>query len=527
MSRTFAVVGFSVFVLLLATPVPATVFTVNTTSDGVNPGACSPPIGTCTLREAVIEANAHPGDDEIDVPAGTYALTVPGANEDDAQTGDLDLTSLGDDKITIAGAGSGVTIIDGQQAEDPDRVFDNFIDATLTGLTIRNGHATAGLAQGGAIYNGGTLTLTDVVITGSSAASGGGILSNGPVTMTNCSVSGNTAVTRGGGIESNDDLVGEGVTISGNTADRGGGISNDFTLTFTNVTVSGNTASTSGGGLRTSAVATLTNVTFSGNGAPTGGAIDNLGDVTLAGVIVANSTGSPNCALALGSTLLSSGYNLDSGSSCGLSAVGDLSNTDPQLDTLRDNGGPTLTHALLAGSPAIDAGSPDCPPPAKDQRGIDRPADGNLDGTATCDIGAVEMSTQLVGSTTTTTLFGSTTTTLPGCTHEPTFPSILCRLDVLASNVRAGVPPGAFQTALLGMLTTARSRTMEADQALAAQQTRRGKSKAAKAIGTLKKFKKRLRSRKAKTVPDGVRTDLAADADAIRTDLVTLRRSGR
>src|SRR6266511_1334674 len=88
--------------------------------------------------------------------------------------------------------------------------------------------------------------------------------------------------------------------------------------------------------------------------------------------------------------MLSSGNRLDSGNTCGLVFVGDLVNTDPLLGPVQNNGGPTDTHALAVGGPAVDAGgNAGCP--ATDQRGAARPFDGNGDGTATCDIGAFEL----------------------------------------------------------------------------------------------------------------------------------------
>jgi hypothetical protein len=114
--------------------------------------------------------------------------------------------------------------------------------------------------------------------------------------------------------------------------------------------------------------------------------IDNLaGTVTLGGTIVADSTGT-NCTGTISET---SGYNLDSGTSCGFTISTDINGTEPLLGALAANGGPTMTRALLSGSPAIDHGgtsSVGCP--ATDQRGSGRPDEAGDDGV--CDIGAYE-----------------------------------------------------------------------------------------------------------------------------------------
>jgi hypothetical protein len=81
-------------------------------------------------------------------------------------------------------------------------------------------------------------------------------------------------------------------------------------------------------------------------------------------------------------TIVSNGHNLDGDGTCGLGEPTDLPGTDPLLGPLADNGGPSETHALLPGSPAIDAGPPTCE--ATDQRGVPRPQE------AACDIGAYE-----------------------------------------------------------------------------------------------------------------------------------------
>jgi hypothetical protein len=135
---------------------------------------------------------------------------------------------------------------------------------------------------------------------------------------------------------------------------------------------------------------TLNNSTLSGNsGSPSGGGIYNDGTATLQNTIVANSTSGGNCSGAI----TSNGYNLSSDSTCNLSGAGDLNGIDPQLGPLQNNGGPTETMALLAGSPATDAGNPSgCTSDhgrllKTDQRGQPRP---DKTDTGGCDMGAYE-----------------------------------------------------------------------------------------------------------------------------------------
>jgi hypothetical protein len=125
--------------------------------------------------------------------------------------------------------------------------------------------------------------------------------------------------------------------------------------------------------------------TFFGNtaGDAGGGIHSYFGTTILFNNIIANSPNGSDCDHLGGSSIISNGYNLDSDGSCGLTSIGDLPNTDPQLDALADNGGPTMTHALLPGNPIIDAGN--CAGgPVTDQRGVPRPRGDN------CDIGAYE-----------------------------------------------------------------------------------------------------------------------------------------
>jgi hypothetical protein len=88
------------------------------------------------------------------------------------------------------------------------------------------------------------------------------------------------------------------------------------------------------------------------------------GEATLKSTIIAGNTAqNGNCGDVV---IISAGYNLDSDGTCNLTGPGDLSNTDPLLGPLQDNDGPTFTHPLLPGSPAINAGDPNCPPPDTD-----------------------------------------------------------------------------------------------------------------------------------------------------------------
>jgi Ca2+-binding RTX toxin-like protein len=233
---------------------------------------------------------------------------------------------------------------------------------------------------GGGIWNAGTATITDTTIEGNAAANagtslGGGIYndSSGTIVLDRSTVSGNsTAETHGGGIY------------------NAGDDSNLGDVTVTNSTISGNTAAAAGGGLYNRGTLQIHTSTIASNAAT------NLGDGIFHEPVTAGETDS---SVALGDSILSNsapdncsgafvtdGYNIDTGTSCGFvdGVNGDMENTDPLLGGLFDNGGQTKTRKLLAGSPAVDAGNPGCPPPSTDQRGVVR-AQG-----ADCDIGAYE-----------------------------------------------------------------------------------------------------------------------------------------
>jgi predicted outer membrane repeat protein len=221
--------------------------------------------------------------------------------------------------------------------------------ATVTILT------SALTGNGGGIYTrgfeGGTsITVNNSTISDNSADLGGGIYTYwSPVTIANSTLSGNSAGTSGGGIYAEGPLV-----------------------EITNSTISGNLAGTSGGAIfnNTSGYVRIDNSTLSGNSAGSGGGVYTVSGVDVSNTIL-NAGVSGENIFNNGGTVSSFGYNLSSDDGGGyLNGPGDQINTDPLLGPLQHSGGPTLTHALLPGSPAINAGDPNfAPPPSYDQRG--------------------------------------------------------------------------------------------------------------------------------------------------------------
>ncbi|MBN1856803.1 MAG: hypothetical protein JW846_07620 [Dehalococcoidia bacterium] len=270
---------------------------------------------------------------------------------------------------------------------------------------------------GGILSLGSTLTMTSCSLDSNEAGyAGGGIASAGPVLMSRCTVNGNIAWLGGGGggILTSDDLQMSSCTVGGNTAwlGGGGGILTSGDLQMVNCTISTNSAFVSGGGIyETGGLATLTHCTIAGNSttdaAGKGGGIRLLSTsspvLELKNSIIADNTtaGHPDCS----GSITTHGCNIigdDAG--CVLTPVGggtppDLLDTDPQLGPLQDNGGPTQTHAVGIGSPALDAvaegycSTIDGDPLSTDQRGEQRPGDSDHDGVALCDIGAFEFNT--------------------------------------------------------------------------------------------------------------------------------------
>ncbi|MGH9144763.1 MAG: CSLREA domain-containing protein, partial [Vicinamibacterales bacterium] len=332
-----------VLAALLATPSIglATTFTVNSTLDAVDAtpgdGICATAGAVCTLRAAIQEANALAGADTIVVPAGTYTLTIAGASEDAAATGDLDITTT----VTVEGAGANLTTVNGGGL---DRVFDVLTGAnvTLRGLRIAGGNTANN--GGGVQVVAATLVVERCAVAGNVATFGGGIVSSGAntVTITDTEVSGNTATSQGGGInfQSGGTQLLTNVTISGNGAAGVGGIVSFNAGTIVNSTIASNTETGSlGRNLGLAAALTLRNT-----------------------LIVLGSAGGTNCF----GTPTDGGGNFAEGTACG--AIPATAAVGTNLGALAVNApGTTATLALLSGNPAIGgAVSAFCP--SADQR---------------------------------------------------------------------------------------------------------------------------------------------------------------
>ncbi len=418
-------------VALNGTPIAqAATITVNTTTDEVNSD------GDCSLREAIIAANtdmavdacpAGNGADTIILPAGTYVLTIVGANENAAHTGDLDITK----DLVLVGAGKASTILDGNGL---DYVIETHSSANtrVSDVTI-----TGGSPAGMRAY-GGPLTLENSRVRNNP---GNGIVVWSTLTLVDSRIYDNVTTTSGGGLYIYGTATLINSLISGNTAEGlGGGIFSQGTLTLVNSTVTSNSAGVDGGGISTSKTTHLYNATITNNTADSNGdGSGNGGGVYVSGLVsatltVRNSLVAGNFDSSTGTrhldcsgVITSEGYNLvEDTTGCTIvgSPFGNITAVSPDLGPLQNNGGDTLTHALLAGSPAIDAGNPlGCADENGidliiDQRGYARPIDGDGDGSARCDMGAFERLSP--GAPTPTNTATPTNTSSPTATRTAT-----------------------------------------------------------------------------------------------------------
>lgn len=315
-----------------------------------------------------------------------------------------------------AGGPSGGKSGDGGGILSGDPSFVHFTIANLTKVTITNnstgsGGDAANSGSGGGIYvNQGILNLTDSTVSNNhtgnanpganpvgslrTAGSGGGIFNNGELIVMNSLISGNT--TGSSGLTSHS---------------KGGGIYNFADLTLINTTVSGNSTGSGesmGGGIFTDLTVRLINCTITKNISPNGfgnGITGHLGRYVIGNTIIAGNGASGNGPdLNSGPVYISRGNNLI-GNADGVSDFNNIGDQtggtatplDPRLGPLANNGGPTLTHALLTNSTALDAGDNNLAVNTSanflttDQRGAQRFADSaDADSTATVDIGAFE-----------------------------------------------------------------------------------------------------------------------------------------
>ncbi len=404
----------------------------------------------CSLRDAVSAHNQLGGTNRILLPAGTYALSLPPEygsdrevlDEDQNLNGDLDVLS---GSLTLVGGGAVRTLID---ADFIDRIFEVESGAALelNDLTLRNAQATSGgggianrgqlvirrshlralwnwvqsplgESRGGAIYNEGTLDISDSLFENNIAANvwddavaayGGAIFNTGKLNVRDTLFRGNTAnsvehAAAGGTLFNTGEASLARVAILDSRAYPGTDVSGQAVhnavygvLTLSNATVSGTSGSIASAGsvlangsytdwLYYSPRMKLLHVTIAGNN---GAGVHNFGILDVRNsLIVDNRAG--NC-FDDGRGMKSSGLllGLDSSNCLAGLYVDNQAIYNKVLYALKDNGAGLPTFSLPPASPALDAGVGTCP--LTDQRRYRRPADGDGDGVANCDIGAYE-----------------------------------------------------------------------------------------------------------------------------------------
>jgi len=395
----------------------AATFTVDSLGD---PGTDGCGDGECTLREALTAANANPGADVIDFSVtGTINLTgeLPVINDD------LALNGPGPNKLTVrrdTGGDYEIFFVTG-----PAKV-------SFSGLTISNGRGFNGQSGGGIYNNFANVSISNATISGNSAISGGGIfnqgiLNQGTMSITDSTVTGNVAFSLGGAVVNAGTLTITRSTLNDNQTTgpdgAGGAIANFGSMDIFTSTINGNSTSGNGGGVYTESDGNIINSTISGNSANLGGGIYNnyvgslnianstiaLNSASLKGAGIWNEAGlinlrssivalnSGNADLDGNHSVSSLGYNIVGTFSSIVSAPSDqlgVTATQLKLGPLQDNGGPTMTHALLPGSVALDSGI-NFDSLTTDQRGLPRPYDDphidNPAGGDGTDVGAFEV----------------------------------------------------------------------------------------------------------------------------------------
>jgi LPXTG-motif cell wall-anchored protein len=433
---------------LVAAPASASTFTVTNASAS----------GAGSLNKAIDDADAHAGADTIVFAPATNGLTIA------APTSAIEAGGA----LTITGNGAGVTKIDGELDINSDT--GETTTATISGLTVGDFNINSG--HGG--VTNATITNANIVSNGIDMNSGFNN-SKTNVTLTNVHVTGNlgitaneeasqtTATITNSSVDAVDDfpldVVSSNVNVFASTFSNSTDpvTNDDGTLHMTNVTITNNGGGSEGQGISSSGHTTLQNVTITKNGAQAIRVESGTADIT--NTILAGNSGN-ECSVLAGATLTSHGGNLSDDATCHAIAS-DKKNTQPKLGPLANNGGPTKTQLLLSGSPAIDGGvATGCP--KTDQRGIARPQDGNHDGIAECDIGAVELAGPAVVTTTTVKVAGSTVPATAATTLAPTTVAAAAQLPRTGSSSSAPLAFGGACLVAVGLALAGSSRRRRA-----------------------------------------------------------------
>ena len=349
--------------------------------------------GNCSLVEAITSANNDSAEDGCVAGSGADTIVLPDQssfNFSEANNNSVygaNALPLITSSIVLEGNGSTIRRTGFASTDFRIATVLGSGDLVVNRATLSGGVASSGGvvgSHGGAVLVfGGTASLTESSVIDNTANADGGGLANrsGNLTLTRSTVSGNTASADGGGIYSYTNLTTASTVIS-------------------NSTISGNSATADGGGFYNySGLTVISNSTITNNSAAQGSGAASFGDYvteTRVGTSIIAGNPGPDVERVGGAAISfsSEGDNLiGDDSNDGANAFvepGDSTTSDPLLGSLRDNGGPTETHVPSGLSPATDAVTGTCPTPNIDQRGQVRALDGNQDGSAVCDIGAVE-----------------------------------------------------------------------------------------------------------------------------------------